>query len=179
MRKPIPLSRRRLDLAFVAFFALNLLFVASFVGLEQVALWDPSSYAPPVWPPRAALEAAHWYERGFDPLLLARPAWYRTTLWLDVLIFGPFYACALYAWSRGRDWIRLPSLMWATLMFTNVLVVLFDELKAAQAAPYPWAVLAPSAAWILAPVAVAARLWRSRHPFTEPGGEGGGSREAA
>lgn len=179
MREPIPLTRRRRDLVPIAFFAVNLLFITYVVSLEQSAIADPSSFAPPIWPPAPALEVIHWFERSFDPLLLARAAWYRATVWLDVLVFGPFYACALYAWIRGREWIRLPSILWASLMFTHVLVVLFDELKGEHPAPQPSAVLASNAAWFLVPIAVVARLWRSEHPFTELRREGASAAEVA
>src|SRR5512144_95066 len=109
MRRPVPLRRRPLDAALIAFFALNLFLITYVVSLEQIVIDDPARFVPPAWPPGPALELIHWYERSFDPLLLARPAWYRATIWLDVLAFGPFYAAALYAWGRGRDWIRIPS----------------------------------------------------------------------
>ncbi len=168
MRRPIPLARRPLDAALVAFFAINLLLVTYVVSLEQIALADPFTASPPPWPPAAALRLIHWYERTFDPLLLARPAWYRATIWLDVLVFGPFYALAIPAWARGRDWIRLPSVVWATMMFTNVFIILFDELLGVHAAPSPAAVVGANAAWLLVPLVVLWRVGRSDHPFTEP-----------
>jgi len=56
----------------------------------------------------------------FDPVLLARPAWWKATIWIDAVLFGPFYALAIYAYARGKDWIRLPSVIWASVMLTNV-----------------------------------------------------------
>ena len=129
MRQPIPLSRRPLDVALLAFFAVNLCFTTYVVSLEQVVVADPFHFTQPLWPPARLLALVHWWERSFDPLLLARPAWYRATIWLDVLAFGPFYAAALYAFARGRDWIRLPSVIWASMLFTNVFIILFDELR--------------------------------------------------
>jgi len=167
MRQSIPLSRRPLDVAFLAFFALNLLFTTYVVSLEQIVIDDPARYAPPLWPPEPLLRLVHWYERTFDPLLLARPAWYRATIWLDVLVFGPFYAAALYAYAKGRDWIRLPSVIWATMLFTNVFIILFDELKGVHATPHPLAVVAANAPWMVVPVLVVWRVGRSEHPFTE------------
>ena len=99
-------------------------------------------------------------------LAVARPAWYRATIWLDVLVFGPFYAVALYAFGRGRDWIRIPSIIWASIMFTNVFIILFDELRGAYASPHPAVVVMANAAWLLAPFVVVWRL-RKEHPFTE------------
>ncbi len=167
MRQPIPLSRRPLDVALIAFFAVNLFFTTYVVSLEQIVIDDPFRFTPPPWPPERLLALVHWYEKSFDPLLLARPAWYRATIWLDVLVFGPFYAVALYAWARGRDWIRIPSIMWATMMFTNVFIILFDELRGIHATPHPVAVVAANGAWLLIPMVVVARVARSAHPFTE------------
>ncbi len=163
MPRPTPLSRRPLDLALVAFFAVNLCFTTYVVSLEQIAVADPDHFTPPPWPPAPLLALVHWWERSFDPLLLARPAWYRATIWLDVLAFGPFYAAAIYAFVRGREWIRLPSVIWASMLFTNVFIILFDELKGIHATPAPAVVVAANAPWLVIPVVV---IWRvSRRPL--------------
>ncbi len=167
MRRPIPLGRRPLDLALIAFFAVNLFFTTYVVSLEQIVIDDPSRFTPPAWPPERLLALVHWYERSFDPLLLARPAWYRATIWIDCLLFGPFYAVALWAYARGRDWIRIPSVIWASMMFTNVFIILFDELRGVHATPHPVAVVGANAAWLLVPLLVVWRVTRSQHPFTE------------
>lgn len=167
MRRPIPLSRRPLDVALVAFFAVNLVFVTYVISLEQIAIRDPSSFAPPLWPPAGALAVIHWWERTFDPLLWARPAWYRATIWIDVLLFGPFYAFALVAFTKGREWIRIPSIVWASMMFTNVVIILFDELWGVHATPQRAVVVGANAGWLLVPVLVIWRMARGEHPFTE------------
>ncbi len=166
MRRPIPLGRRPLDLALIAFFTVNLFFTTYVVSLEQIVIDDPSRFTPPAWPPERLLALVHWYERSFDPLLLARPAWYRATIWLDVVAFGPFYAIAIYAFTRGRDWIRIPSVIWASMMFTNVFIILFDELRGIHATPAPGIVVAANAPWLVLPVLVVWRLAPSEHPFT-------------
>ncbi|HTT72268.1 MAG TPA: emopamil-binding family protein [Anaeromyxobacteraceae bacterium] len=166
MREAVPLRRRPFDLLVVVFFAVNLCFTTYVVSLEQIVIDDPAHYAPPAWPPASLLALVHWYERHFDPLLLARPAWYRATIWLDVLGFGPFYAVAIYAWTRGRDFIRIPSVVWASMMFTNVFIILFDELRGVHASPHPLAVVAANLAWLLMPVLVLVRVGGQEHPFT-------------
>jgi len=168
MRKVIPLGRRPLDVALIAFFLVNLTFTTYVVSLEQVVIADPLHFTPPPWPPASLLALVHWWERTFDPLLLARPAWYRATIWLDVLVFGPFYAAAAWAYARGREWIRIPSIIWATMLFTNVFIILFDELLGVHATAHPAVVVAANAAWMVVPVVVVWRMWRSDHPFTEP-----------
>jgi hypothetical protein len=167
MRRPIPLSRRPLDWALLAFFAVNLLFTTYVVSLEQVIIADPASFTPPPWPPARLVALVHWWERTYDPLLWARPAWYRATIWLDLLAFGPFYATALYAFARGRDWIRIPAVIWGSVLFTNVFIILFDELLGAHASPAPLVVVGANLAWLLMPFLVGWRVLRSPHPFTE------------
>jgi hypothetical protein len=167
MRQPIPLSRRPLDVALMVFFAVNLFFTTYVVSLEQIVIADPFHFTPPPWPPERLLALVHWYEKSFDPLLLARPAWYRATIWIDVLLFGPFYAVALYAFGRARDWIRIPCVVWASVMATNVTIILFDEILGQYRTPHPAAVVGANAAWLVIPFVVAARVLRSEHPFTE------------
>jgi len=179
MRRPIPLARRPLDVALLAFFAVNLCFTTYVVSLEQLVIADPSAFIPPLWPPPRLLALVHWYERSFDPLLLARPAWYRATIWMDVLLFGPFYAVAIWAYARGRDWIRIPSVIWATMMVTNVSIILFDELLGEHATPRPGAVVGANLAWLLVPFLVGWRVLRSPHPFTEETGTAGAPGVAA
>ena len=108
MRQSLPLGERRFDIVFVVFFLFNLVFISYFVDLEQVVIPDTSNFEYPPWPPRFLVDAAHWFGRNFDPLLYLRPVWRRATIWIDVLLFGPFYAAAVFAYWKGRDWIRIP-----------------------------------------------------------------------
>ncbi len=167
MRMPVPLRRRPLDIVLVGFFAFNLLFVSYVISLEQIAIGNPASYAPPFWPPRPAISLIHWWEKSFDPLLWARPVWYRATIWLDVLVFGPFYAAAVYALARGREWIKTPSLMWAGMMLANVTIILSEEFVGPYASSRPFLVLAANASWLVFPILVAWRMSRGPHLFTE------------
>ena len=170
MRRSIPLSRRPLDWALLAFFAVNLAFTTYVVSLEQVVIADPASFTPPLWPPAPLVGLVHWWERTYDPLLWARPAWYRATIWLDVLAFGPFYLAALWAFWRGRDWIRIPAVVWGAVLFTNVFIILFDELLGAHPTPAPLVVVGANLPWLLMPFLVGWRVLRSPHPFTEEAG---------
>jgi EXPERA (EXPanded EBP superfamily) len=164
-RQPIPISQRRLDLLFVGFFLLNFGFITYVVDLEQLVIADPARFDYPLWPPGPLVDLVHWYGNRFDPLLLARPPFWRMTIWIDVLYFGPFYLAATDAFLRGRDWIRVPALVWAGLMMANVLIILMEERYGAWATPHFPLVLALNLPWLLLP---AAMIWRMRHdhPFT-------------
>lgn len=165
MRAPVPLRERRADLIFVAFFLVNVGFITYIVDLEQLVIADARHFAYPVWPPPPLVDLVHWYGNNYDPLLIARPAFWRMTIWIDVLFFGPFYVFAIYAFLRGRDWIRLPALVWSGTMCANVLIILMEERSGEWATPHFPLVLALNGPWLLLPLAV---MWRMRrdHPFS-------------
>jgi hypothetical protein len=166
IRQPIPLAERRLDLAFIGFFLVNLLFISYIVDLEQVLIADVARFTYPLWPPARLVDLVHWYGRTFDPLMIARPPFWKATAWLDVLFFGPYYAAAIYAFWKGRDWIRVPTIIYATMLFTNVVLIMSEEAWGVNATPRLAIVAALNFPWFLVPVALIARMWRSEHPFT-------------
>jgi hypothetical protein len=161
-----PLRQRPLDVVFVIFFIVNLGFITYIVDLEQLVIEDPSKFPYPLWPPPPLVDLVHWWGRTFDPVLMARPPWWRATIWIDSLFFGPFYAFAIYAYVKGRNWIRLPSIIWASVMITNVTIILFEEMLGPHATPHPGVVLIANAAWFIFPILVIYRMWKSERPFS-------------
>jgi hypothetical protein len=166
LRRPIPLTRRRLDWILLAFFAVNLLFITYFVDIEQLTIANPFHFHYPLWPPRPIVDMVHAYGRHYDPLLMARPAFWRMTIWIDVIWNGPFYVFAIYAIARGRDWIRVPALVWCGSMSAVVLVILAEEYNGIHRAPHFGFVLALNLPWLLLPLGTLIRMARD-HPFTE------------
>ena len=160
----LPLSRRKFDLVFLAFFFVNLTFITYIVDLEQLVIADPHHFSYPAWPPARLVDLVHFWGDRFDPLQNARPVWWKATIWIDALFFGPFYAFALYAFVRGRDWIRLPGIIWASVMMTNVTIIMSEEIFGPFASPRLLIVTLANAPWFLFPVALIARLWREA-PF--------------
>ncbi len=168
MERVIPLSRRRGDIVVLLFFWINILFITYVVDVEQIVLPDISGdWEYPLWPPAAAVDLIHWYGRNFDPVLIARPAWWRMTIWIDSLFFGPFYIVAIYAWTKGKNWIRIPSIIWASVMMTNVTIILGEEFMGSHPTPSPGLVLALNLPWLLVPVYVIKRMYDTETPFTE------------
>lgn len=155
-----------MDIALIVFFGINLFFITYMVDLEQLVIADPDHFRYPGWPPARVIDLVHWYGRHFDPVLMARPAWWRATIWIDALFFGPFYAVAIYAYAKGRNWIRLGSIMWASVMLTNVSIILFEEVNGEHATPELGRVLLSNAAWVIFPVIVLFRMGRSLLPFS-------------
>lgn len=167
MRATIPLSRRKLDYLFIAFFILNLTFITYIVDIEQNIIPDPYNFEYPIWPPAPFVDLIHNYGNTFDPVLMARPMWWRMTIWIDTLFFGPFYAFAIYAFIKGREWIRLPSFIWGSMLITNVLIILGEEIAGTHPTPQLPVVLMLNLPWLLFPIAVMYRVGRTLHPFSE------------
>jgi hypothetical protein len=163
----VPLRQRPYDLVFLVFLVLNLLVVTYAIDLEQLVVADPAQVSYPVWPPPPMIDLVHWYGRHFDPLLMARPPFWRMTIWIDVVFFGPFYAAATYAFIRGRNWIKTPALVWSGAMLANVLIILMDERYGVTAAPNFPAVLGANLAWLAFPLLMIIRMRRDQ-PFGRP-----------
>jgi hypothetical protein len=163
--RPLPLSKRPIDIALIVFFGINLFFITYIVDLEQLVISHVDHFHYPIWPPAPMIDLVHWYGHQFDPVLIARPAWWRATIWIDALFFGPFYALAIYAYWKGKNWIRFGSIIWASVMLTNVTIILFEEVLGEHATPQLGRVLLANAAWIIFPLIVLWRMWRSVYPF--------------
>jgi hypothetical protein len=159
-----PLASRRVDWAFLGFWLINFGFITYMVDLEQIVIPDPEHFSYPIWPPRFAIDAIHWWARTFDPVVWHRAPWYRATIWIDSVLFGPFYLFAIYAFVKGQSWIRLPAMVWAGMMIANVTIILFEELAGPTPTPAPVIVVGANLPWLLFPFAVVWRL-RREHPF--------------
>ena len=167
-RDVVPLRKRPYDLVFLVFLVINATFVTYIVDLEQLVIADTDNFSYPVWPPPPLVDLVHWYGNTYDPLLMARPPFWRMTIWIDVIFFGPFYLAAIYAFIRGRSWIRIPALVWSGTMMANVLIILMDEVYGVTPARNLAFVLAVNGPWLLMPLAI---IWRMRreHPFHRAG----------
>ncbi len=161
------MRERRFDLVFLVFFVVNASFITYVVDLEQLVIADPTNFEYPLWPPPPLVDLVHWYGSTYDPLLMARPAFWRMTIWIDVIFFGPFYLVAFYAFLRGRNWIRLPALVWSGTMMANVLIILMEEKYGVTPAPNFGLVLSLNLPWLLMPLLM---MWRMRRddPFSRP-----------
>ncbi len=161
----LPFSKRRSDWPIVIFFLLNLFLITYIVDLEQLVIADPNHFSYPIWPPSFMIDAVHNYGRTFDPVLMARPAWWRATIWIDDLIFGPFYVLGIYAFIKGKSWIRTPALVYSGMMLSNVLIILFEEVYGPSATPQLGIVVLLNLPWLLMPLYLIYRIGRSPQLF--------------
>ncbi|KAJ4456006.1 putative integral membrane protein [Paratrimastix pyriformis] len=160
---------RLLDYVFICFFIVNLGFITYIVDLEQLTIPDYQKFLVdhkyPLWPPKWGVDLVHSYAKTFDPVLLARPVWWKVTIWVDALYFGPFYALAIYAFINKKNWIKTPAIIWATAMVINVSVILAEETWGPHATPNLPVVLALNAPWLTFPFLMLARLCIPETPF--------------
>jgi len=163
--KVIPLHQRKLDWFFIGFFLINLLFITYIVDIEQLIISDPYHFTQPLWPPAPMVKMIHNYRTTLDPLLMARPQWWKNTIWLDVVFYGPFYVAALYAFIKGKNWIRIPAIFYSGMMFADVFIILGEEIAGPHATPHLPIVLLLNLPWLLIPILLTLRL-RKERPFT-------------
>ena len=167
MTATIPIAKRPVDIIIVAFFIVNLLLVSYMIDIEQLVIANPAHFTYPIWPPKPVIDAVHWWGNSFDPLLIARPVFFKVTIWLDNLFYGPFYAVAIYAFIKGKEWIRLPSLIWAVSMMSGVIMILSEEAFGQFRTSHFALVASANASWIIFPIIILIRFGMTEHPFTK------------
>ncbi|MCX6250987.1 MAG: emopamil-binding family protein [Bacteroidetes bacterium] len=166
MRITTPLKQRPVDYIYLAFFIVNILFITYIVDLEQLVIKDPAHFNYPFWPRPFFIDMIHWWGNTFDPLQAARPVWWKATIWLDVIIFGPYYLFATYAFIKGKEWIRIPTFIYASILFTNVFIICSEEIWGPIHAINLPMVLLANAPWFLFPVFLIWKMWKNEFPFT-------------
>jgi hypothetical protein len=172
IRTPIPLRDRRYDWFFIVVFTVFI--GSSFTGdiVNMVSRPDPNSDF------FLARFVYHVYAEGTDPLLIANPRFLQVGASVSAVVFGTFYVLLVYAFVRGREWIRRPSFIYTGMVvqttFIVVMVGFAGDAKLFQAVcntAYDYTftnvpkALAYNLPYIIVPILLTARMWRS-HPFT-------------
>ena len=175
----VPLRERRRDWFFIVVFAIFA--SASFVtdSVQLVSRPDPhSNYV-------IARYVYNTYVATVDPILAASPRFLQVTGGgVSALLFGVCYLVLVYAFARGRDWIRLPAVFFAGMMVMALSVYLSVGLfgdaqlfRMACGATYSGfdykflnipAGLSLNLVHPVVALLLVARMWRP-HPFTRTG----------
>jgi len=77
----------------------------------------------------------------------------------------PFYFVAIYAYARGIDAIRIPTLLWAVFLSTFLIAMIAEQKWGEYKSKAFDKLLVPYAIFVFVPWIVFARVW-SKHPFT-------------
>lgn len=109
----LPLRQRPVDIFFtVIFLAFAVTSVISDLLPTVSVDFSPASGNPLV-------QGNYWYAHDADPLFMNPPVWMRFVTGLSAFVYGPFYLVLAYALVRGRNWIQLPAVIYATMPFTR------------------------------------------------------------
>jgi hypothetical protein len=109
----------------------------------------------------------YWYARSFDPVFLDPPLWLRIMCTIDGYVFGPLYLVFIFAFVKGRDWVRIPALLYGAAIVYSTLVYFgwefLDEANRSQANLV--AVFVVNIPYTVVPLLL---MWRMRlpEPFT-------------
>jgi hypothetical protein len=68
--------------------------------------------------------------------------------------------------SKGKEWIRLPSIIYAVSMMSGVIMILSEEAFGQYRTPYLALVISANASWIIFPLIILFRTGLNEHPFT-------------
>lgn len=151
-----PLRNRPFDALLVAWFgvfAFTSLVMEQYIafGVDLARATDPLGR---VW---------YWYAASFDPVFLETPLWLRIMCTIDGYVFGPFYIVLIYAFVRGRDWIRVPALIYGAAIVYSTAVYFGWELldPANRAEANLLAVFLVNIPYTIVPLLL---MWRVRKP---------------
>lgn len=155
-----PLLQRPLDLLLIAFFSISVLY--GFLWSLPEGLGVPVSVDSP-WPPLRALY--DWAVR-IEPAHLDPSASLIASCLLDGFVHAPFLVVLIYALATGRNWIRIPALIYVGSAVTNMFLYFYETFFGAHP-PLDLAVYVPmNLPWLLIPMLLAWRM-RRPHPFDD------------
>jgi len=100
-----------------------------------------------------------------DEALAVNPAWLRFLAFLSPCVYGPFYIFAIWALYTGSNSLRIPGLVFCTMMATGLLVLFVEAFWGEFPTPDRLIYTAAYGPYLLFPFVFAWRL-RSEYPFT-------------
>ena len=155
-----PLSSRKRDWFFVcafSFFAFSSFFSDAWHGLD---LLDETSF----WG-RANL----WYGRiAGDDFLLGDHDFARYSTLISGFVYGPFYLALVYAFVKGKNWIRTPAFLYVGAMLHGYFEFMWWEHALGEPPRVPLVFWAFNAPYGIVPILLAVRMWKPE-PFAPEG----------
>lgn len=158
----LPLKERRIDL----FFAVLFVVFALTSGISDAVPTLGIEMSPDS--PNPLARANYWYAVDADPLFMHPPVWMRLVTGLSTFVYGPFYLLLSWALVKGKNWIQLPAVIYATMIssITGVLVFgveFFGEPEFRTLNPVKF--LSFNLPYVLLPILLLVRM-RKPMPFT-------------
>ncbi len=160
----LPLNERRIDVFFAVIFLVFALTsgISDAVPTLGIELSETSD--------NPLARANWWYAHDTDPLFMRPPVWMRFVTGLSAFVYGPFYLLLAWALVKGKNWIQLPAVIYATMISTITGVIVFGveffgepEWRCTN----PLKFLAFNTPYVVVPLLLLARM-RKPNPFSRP-----------
>jgi hypothetical protein len=168
-----PISKRKSDWYYVYFFVINLVVAVSIYDTTMIFVPKSCSVGVPNdcdptttwWPPTVLARAFHQHMYDNDPLGYARPTWFMVTIWMGLLLWGPFYIVAIFAFIRGDNRIRIPCIMYCTAMIVILTMITAENLIGPHKRADVYSFFQENALWLVTIPALLIKMLKSDTPF--------------
>jgi hypothetical protein len=158
----LPLRRRGIDIFFAIVFAAFT--ITSIISDLLPTIGVDFSHASSNF----FVNSNYWYAHDADPLFMNPPDWMRIVTGLSAFVYMPFYVVLVYALLTARNWIQLPSVIYATMIASITGIIVFGVEFFGEPAfrtHNPAKFLAFNVPYVLIPLILLARM-RKPLPFT-------------
>jgi hypothetical protein len=134
-----------------------------------------TSFSSDAWHALGAIDDSTFWGRGNlwyvrvtgDEFLLKDLAFTRLNTGISAFVFGPFYIVLIYAFVRGRNWIRAPALIYAGAMLHGFVEFMVWDLTSGAPPRHPIQFWAFNVPYAVVPLLLVRRMWKSE-PFARP-----------
>jgi len=117
------------------------------------------------WPPQVVWDLYFWWARICDPVLAVNPVWIKYLSLLSPVVFCPFYLLSIWAIVTRREWIRIPIIIYSSILFIDLSAFFVEGIYGDLPSPNMWIFTAGYGYYQIFPVIAIARFWKD-HPFT-------------
>mmetsp|Transcript_29138 Transcript_29138/g.38322 ORF Transcript_29138/g.38322 Transcript_29138/m.38322 type:complete len:162 (-) Transcript_29138:178-663(-) len=79
--------------------------------------------------PESLKNLLQWHiETNGDFLMATLPLWFRSVIWGEYVMQLPFFFVASYAFYKGANWIRIPTIIYGSHVATTMIPILSEIL---------------------------------------------------
>ncbi|MBV6622509.1 MAG: DUF2781 domain-containing protein [Rivularia sp. (in: Bacteria)] len=140
-----------------SFFACTSFFTSSFIALNLPLTPESKNFL---------IRGLYWYGQNIDPALIKNPLSLQIQSFIDVFIFGPFYLLLVYAFIKGKNWIRVPAIIYVSAITYSMILYLGIEFMGDYPPNNYLVFLAINLPYLLIPLALGYRM-RKTYPFSK------------
>eukprot|EP00892_Ulva_mutabilis_P006491 jgi/Ulvmu1/4213/UM019_0192.1 len=120
-------------------------------------LFDSQTVLPHSWYPQELLDVVDGYATLGDDLVRGAPAWFRSLVWMEILIQMPLSVFLIWTYQ-----CKVPSLRWAALLYSTHVITtmppIIAHFSSTLEAPHIWCVLSIYSPWVVFPTLMLLRF---------------------